>query len=143
MKDQVQSQAQNQAQSQAQSQTDARAPSETVLRARQEDQHNNIALGLALFVIGIFGMLRQLDSSSWAHGYEWFDAIIVAAGLGAMLHTLLRRAPFETLGDAILTSGTLAYRQDLLVLNVKVIFFGLILFTAVGMMIRGMRGESS
>ena len=132
----------DQSEGQAQGQIDANAPS-VAARARQEDQHNNIAFGLALFVIGIFGMLRQLDSSSWAHGYAWLDAIIVASGFGAMLHALLRRAPFETLGYAIFTSGVLAYRHDLLVLNVKVVFFGLILFTAVGMMIRGMRGKSS
>lgn len=128
---------------QAHNKSDVTPPSETTPRAHQADQHNNIAFGLALLVIGVFGMLRQLDDASWAHSYAWLDAIIVASGLSATLHALLRRAPVETIGYALLTSGILAYRHDLLVLNVKVVFFGLILFTAVGMIIRGMRGASS
>ena len=100
------------------------------------ERKNNIAMGSAIVVIALFGLYRQLG---YVSVFNWADAIIAAIGVGSAVGGILRDSVLAAIGSLGLAAGAIAYRHDLIEVNIKVLFFIALFAAGAGMVLRGMR----
>ena len=103
-------------------------------------EHNNAALGAGIIIVALFGLLRQLGHQS---AFEWADAIIAAIGVSATVGYVLNKSTIAAIGALTIASGVIAYRHDLIEVNIKAFFFVALFLTGIGMVFKGMKNNSS
>ena len=101
-----------------------------------QDHAQNISTGAGVIIVALFGLCRQLD---YLVGWHWADAIIAAIGVSIALGSLLRNSVLAGIGALTVAVGVIAFRHDLIQVNVEVLFFVLLFLVGIGMVFRGMR----
>ena len=124
----------------SEAQTDQSSPKSSDQGTANSDQalehKNNIAMGSGIVVIALFGLCRQLG---YVSVFNWADAIIAALGVGSAVGGVLRESVLAAVGSLALAAGAIAYRHDLIEVNVKVLFFIALFVAGMGMVLRGVR----
>ena len=101
-----------------------------------QDHTQNISTGLGVITVALFGLCRQLG---YLVGWHWADAIIAAIGVSIAVGSLLRNNVLAAIGAITVAVGVIAFRHDLIQINIEVLFFVLLFLVGIGMVFRGMR----
>ena len=101
-----------------------------------QDHAQNIATGSGVIIVALFGLCRQLG---YMVGWHWADAIIAAIGVSIAVGCVLRNSALAAIGALSVAGGLIAFRHDLIEVNVKVLFFVVLFIVGMSMVFRGMR----
>ena len=103
------------------------------------DHAQNISTGSGVMIVALFGLCRQLG---YLVGWHWADAIIAAIGVSILVGSLLRNNVLAAIGALGVTGGVVAFRHDLIEINIEVLFFVLLFLVGIGMVFKGMRHKN-
>ena len=101
-----------------------------------QDHTQNISTGSGVIIMALFGLCRQLG---YLVSWHWADAIIVAIGVSIAVGSLLRNSVLAAIGTLSVAGGVIAFRHDLIEVNIELFFFVLLFLVGIGMVFRGVR----
>ena len=107
-----------------------------------EDHKSSVGVGASVVVLSLFGLARQFNYFKNETSLTWADATIIAIGTGAAINALIKRKPIEVIGAVAVSGGVIAYRHHLFNVDIKVLFFVVLLIVGLGMIFGNMRKKS-
>ena len=104
-----------------------------------EAQQSSVSLGAGILVIAAFGLAKQLG---WESSFDWVDGGLAALAVMGALSGLVKGAVLQAVASAGIFVGVMAYRHDLLQMDIGILFFGLLIVMGGGMVLNGLQKRS-